>query len=86
MFLSLLKTKEEKYIFDIINLIKDNKDLFNKAIITEIENEINQNKEDLFNIENTSVYYINYILDNICEIISKKYDLFIKSNLLNNYI
>ena len=86
MFLSLLKTKEENYIFNIINLIKDNKDLFNKAIITEIENEINQNKEDLFNIENSGVYYINYILDNLYEIISKKYDLFIKSNLLNNYI
>ena len=40
MFLSLLKGKEEPYTYDIINIIKDNSDLFNKAISDEIEKEM----------------------------------------------
>ena len=87
MFLSLLKIKEEKYLYDIINIIKDDQDLFNKAIIIEIEKEIkNKNIQDLFTIENTSIYYINFVLENLCEFINKNYRSFIKSNLLNNYI
>ena len=87
MFLSLLKGKEEPYTYDIINIIKDNSDLFNKAISDEIEKEMkNKNMGSLFNLENTSIYYINCITDNLYEIINKNYKGFMKSSLFNNYI
>ena len=40
MFLSLLKGDEESYTYDVLNLIKDNINIFNKAIVAELEKDI----------------------------------------------
>ena len=87
MFLSLLKGKEESYTFDVLNLIKDNKDLYNKAISDELKEKIKSKKdENLFDMENNNIYYINNIVTNLTELISKNYKEFMKSNMFNNYI
>ena len=88
MFLSLLKGKEEVYTYDILNLIKDYKDLFNKVISEDIKEKMKNNKssESLFNLENNNIFYVNNIITNLVEVINKNYKDFMKSNILNNYI
>ena len=88
MFLSLLKGDEESYTYDVLNLIKDNINIFNKAIVAELEKDIKNIKSpgSLFDKENATLYYINYIISNLYEVVTKNYNDFIRSNLLNTYI
>ena len=88
MFLSLLKGKEELYTQDVLSLIKDNNDLYNKAIAEDMKEKIKKNKKDemLFNVDNNSIYYINNVVTNLVEVINKNYKEFMKSNVFSNYI
>ena len=88
MFLSLLKGKEEIYTHDVLDLIKDNNDLYNKSITEDIKEKMKNNKssESFFNLGNNNIFYINNIVTNLVEVINKNYKEFMKSNVLDNYI
>ena len=95
ILMNLLKESEAPYTFDILCLIKGN-NIDNKSnlIMNEIEKVIrnNQNDINLFNFENTSIYYISYIIFNLnCVIQNNKndhkfIDIFLKSYIWNKSI
>ena len=85
--MNLLKGPEAPYTFDVLNLVKGNGgDNDFSAISNEIEKIINSNKntntpgkDDLFDFENTSIYYISYIISILNNVIKK-------NNNNNNFI
>ena len=92
IFMELLKEPDAPYTFDILFLIKGNNINNNsQLIINEIEKIIqnNQNNNNLFNFENTSIYYISYIISLLNDVIQKNIKdkkfiaKFLKSYILN---
>ena len=90
----LLKSKNSEYILDLWSLIKDETQLNNntnlinniKSIFTKEDSEKINN---IFNFENTNIYYISYILSNFIQIINElneKDKSFISKIFLKNKI
>ena len=95
--MELLKNKNGDYTQEIWNMIKGKNTFFNTKIFdafTDLNNTENKNKlERVFNLENSSMFYINYILYNLYLFLSnkgnpKKNEIknFIKSNIWKNKI
>ena len=92
ILMNLLKGPEEPYTFDTLCLIKENNNDSN-VIFKRIIDIINNNeKNNLFNFENTSIYYVSYIINILNEIIQISIvdgnfiDKFLKSNVWNENI
>ena len=93
ILMNLLKGPEESYTFDTLCLIKENNNSDSDVIYGEIINNImNNQKSTLFNFENTSIYYVSYIINILygiiqCNISDGNFiDKFLKSNAWNEYI
>ena len=95
--MKLLKNKNGDYTQEIWNMVKGKKTFFNKKIFhifNDLDNIENKNKlEEVFNLENSSMFYINYILYNLYLFFSnkekpkkKEIDNFIKINIWKNKI
>ena len=72
----LLKSKNEEYILDVWSLIKDETQLYNNTnVINSIKDIIM--KEDIekinniFDFQETNIYYISYILSNLIQVINE---------------
>ena len=94
LFMDLLKEGEAPYTFDVLCLIRGNKNNNNSNIIcTEIDNIImNKSKNyNLFNFQNASIYYMSYIITNLSIVIQERLspqfiNYFLKSEIWNNCI
>ena len=94
LFMNLLKEGDAPYTFDVLCLIRGNKNNNNSNIIcTEIDNIImNKSKNmNLFNFQNASIYYISYIITNLSNVIQVRLspqfiNYFLKTNIWNNCI
>ena len=92
--MNLLKGEEAPYTFDVLCLVKGNNNDSNSSVICkEIENIITSNnlKNDLFNFENSSIYYISYIISNLNDVIKKNqsetfFEKFLKGDIWNKKI
>ena len=86
--MKLLKNINGDYTQEIWNMIKGKKTFFNKKIFysfNDLNNIENKNKlEEVFNLENSSMFYINYILYNLYLFFSNKEKP--KKNEINNFI
>ena len=86
--MKLLKNKNGDYTQEIWNMIKGKKKFFNTKIFgffNDLSNIENKNKlEEVFNLENSSMFYINYILYNLYLFFSNKEKP--KQNEINNFI
>ena len=81
MLMSLLKESDMPYSLDVLNLVKgyNNNDYNSNYLNKEIEKSITENiKNNLFDYENTSIYYTSYIIFHLHNVI--------KNNLNNNFI
>ena len=94
LFMNLLKEGDAPYTFDVLCLIRGNKNNNNSNIIcTEIDNIImNKSKNiNLFNFQNASIYYMSYIITNLSNVIQARLspqfiNYFLKSEIWNNCI
>ena len=94
LLMNLLKDGDAPYTFDVLCLIRENKNNNNSNIIcTEIDNIImNKSKNsNLFNFQNASIYYISYIITNLSIVLQTRLDsqfinYFLKSDIWNNCI
>ena len=91
--MNLLKEGDAPYTFDVLCLIRGNKNDDSTVIIEEIKNIIlGKNKNNnLFNLEKTSIYYISYIISNLSKTIQSNLypsfiESFLKSDIWNNNI
>ena len=91
--MNLLKEGEAPYTFDVLCLVRGNQNDDSTVLIEEIKNIIlGKNKNnDLFNFENTSIYYISYIISNLSKTIQSNLnpsfiESFLKSDIWNNNI
>ena len=86
--MKLLKNKNGDYTQEIWNMIKGKKTFFNTKIFgffNDLNNIENKNQlEEVFNLENSSMFYINYILYNLYLFFSNKEKP--KKNEINNFI
>ena len=93
ILMNLLKEGGAPYTFDVLCLIRANKNNDSTVIIEEIKNIIlGKNKNnDLFNFDNISIYYISYIISNLSKTIQSNLnpsfiESFLKSDIWNNNI
>ena len=92
--INLLKRKNSEYILDIWLLIKDENETNNNFSLIQNIKEIllkddSENINSIFNIEDTNIFYISYILSNLIEVLkdlNEKEKNFISEKFLSNKI